>query len=79
MIEQRSGKDFDNAAGPVVICVSLIVALCLNFGFKVGKASAFDTVILTHNSTEWLSKQQIGWSCQTTQADIIMITSISRH
>ncbi|KAL9117574.1 MAG: hypothetical protein Q9187_005889 [Circinaria calcarea] len=38
MIEQRSGKDFDNAAGPVVICISLIVALCLNFGFKVGRS-----------------------------------------
>ena len=35
MIEQRSGKDFDNVLGPVIICVSLVVALCLNFGFKV--------------------------------------------
>ena len=35
MIEQRSGKDFDNAAGPVVVCVGLILALCLNFSFMV--------------------------------------------
>ena len=35
MIEQRSGKDFDNMVGPVVVCIGLVVALCLNFGFKV--------------------------------------------
>ncbi|KAF7197994.1 Vacuolar transporter chaperone 2 [Pseudocercospora fuligena] len=34
LILKRSGKDFDAVAGPVVICVGLIVALCLNFGFK---------------------------------------------
>ncbi|KAK4698025.1 putative membrane protein, partial [Lecanoromycetidae sp. Uapishka_2] len=35
MIKERSGKDFDNAIGPVVVCVGLVIALCLNFGFKV--------------------------------------------
>ena len=35
MIEQRSGKDFDFTFGPVVVCVGLVVALCMNFGFKV--------------------------------------------
>jgi SPX domain protein involved in polyphosphate accumulation len=35
LIEQRSGKDFDSIFGPIVVCVSLVVALCLNFGFKV--------------------------------------------
>jgi SPX domain protein involved in polyphosphate accumulation len=35
MIQERSGKDFDNVIGPVVVCVGLTVALCLNFGFKV--------------------------------------------
>ena len=35
MIEERSGKDFDNVLGPVLVCLSLIVALCLNFGFNV--------------------------------------------
>lgn len=35
MIEQRSGKDFDSIVGPIVICIALIIALCLNFGFKV--------------------------------------------
>ena len=35
MIEQRSGKDFDNIGGPIVVCLGLVVALCLNFGFKV--------------------------------------------
>ena len=35
MIEQRSGKDFDNIVGPIVVCIGLIIALCMNFGFKV--------------------------------------------
>lgn len=35
MIEQRSGKDFDYVAGPIIVCLGLCVALCLNFGFKV--------------------------------------------
>ena len=35
MIEQRSGKDFDSIAGPIVVCIGLVVALCLNFGLKV--------------------------------------------
>ncbi|KAI9836264.1 MAG: hypothetical protein M1819_001601 [Sarea resinae] len=34
LIQERSGKDFDFAFGPVVVCVALIVALCLNFAFK---------------------------------------------
>jgi hypothetical protein len=34
LIRQRSGKDFDNRFGPVVVCLGLIIALCLNFGFK---------------------------------------------
>ena len=35
-IRQRSGKDFDNIFGPIVICIALAVALVVNFGFKVG-------------------------------------------
>ncbi|KAI9863876.1 MAG: Phosphate metabolism transcription protein [Trichoglossum hirsutum] len=34
LIRERSGKDFDNTLGPVVVCIGLIIALCLNFGFK---------------------------------------------
>ncbi|KAK5172577.1 Phosphate metabolism transcription protein [Saxophila tyrrhenica] len=34
LIERRSGKDFDAVAGPVVVCLGLIVALVLNFAFK---------------------------------------------
>lgn len=37
MIEQRSGKDFDAVFGPIIVCLSLVVALCLNFGFQVCK------------------------------------------
>lgn len=35
LIRERSGKDFDNVIGPLVVCLGLAVALCLNFGFKV--------------------------------------------
>ncbi|KAF1829221.1 Mis6-domain-containing protein [Decorospora gaudefroyi] len=34
LIRERSGKDFDAVTGPLVVCVGLAVALCLNFGFK---------------------------------------------
>ncbi|KAI4105149.1 MAG: hypothetical protein L6R37_002868 [Teloschistes peruensis] len=34
MIRERSGKDFDNVAGPIVVCLALVIALCLNFGLK---------------------------------------------
>lgn len=34
MIQERSGKDFDNVIGPIVVCVGLVIALCLNFVFK---------------------------------------------
>lgn len=39
MIEQRSGKDFDNVLGPIVLCLALVVGLCLNFGLKVSQVS----------------------------------------
>ena len=39
MIKERSGKDFDNAVGPIVVCIGLVIALCLNFGFKYRAAS----------------------------------------
>ncbi|KAI9807517.1 MAG: hypothetical protein M1825_005457 [Sarcosagium campestre] len=34
LIRERSGKDFDNVLGPVVVCLWLVAALCLNFFFK---------------------------------------------
>jgi uncharacterized membrane protein YidH (DUF202 family) len=35
LIMQRSGRDFDSVFGPLLVCGGLVVALCLNFGFKV--------------------------------------------
>lgn len=35
LIETRSGKDFDAITGPIVVCIGLVVALILNFAFKV--------------------------------------------
>lgn len=37
LIRRRSGKDFDAMTGPIIVCVGLIVALVLNFAFKVSK------------------------------------------
>ncbi|KAI9716529.1 MAG: hypothetical protein M1812_005260 [Candelaria pacifica] len=34
LIRERSGKDFDNLVGPIVVCIGLVIALCLNFAFK---------------------------------------------
>jgi uncharacterized membrane protein YidH (DUF202 family) len=40
MIVARSGKDFDNWIGPVIICVSLIIVLILNFTIQYREAVA---------------------------------------
>ena len=37
MIKARSGKDFDNVVGPLVVCSSLVVALGVNFGLRVNE------------------------------------------
>lgn len=50
LIRERSGKDFDAITGPLVVCVGLAVALCLNFGFKVRFYSFFSSLRLEmHN------------------------------
>lgn len=35
LIERRSGREMESLIGPVVVCVGLIIALSLNFAFKV--------------------------------------------
>lgn len=37
LIRERSGKDFDQKLGPIVVALGLAAALCLNFGFKVSQ------------------------------------------
>ncbi|KAL1851565.1 Phosphate metabolism transcription protein [Paecilomyces lecythidis] len=34
LIRQRSGRDFDNVFGPIIVCIGLAAALVLNFAFK---------------------------------------------
>lgn len=38
LIQLRSGRDFDNVMGPVVVCLGLVVALLCNFGFRVSSS-----------------------------------------
>ncbi|KAK5635223.1 hypothetical protein RRF57_010935 [Xylaria bambusicola] len=50
MIVERSGKDFDNMVGPLVISVALMIALILNFVFAYRNAlSKFNEPL--HNET----------------------------
>lgn len=39
MIIERSGRDFDNLVGPMVVSFALVVSLVLNFVFQVGHSS----------------------------------------
>ena len=52
-----SGKDFDARVGPVVVCVGLIVALVLNFAFKVcarlGVCLKNVMLTLLHSTKPW--------------------------
>ena len=52
MIEQRSGKDFDSVIGPIVVCIGLCLALCLNFGLKVDQLN-------NAQDQDWLMKCSI--------------------
>ena len=55
MIEKRSGKDFDNIVGPIVVCIGLVIALCMNFGFKVSRIMRREGTSLM-NSVSHLSR-----------------------
>ena len=46
MIAQRSGRDLDAVAGPVVVCVGLAAALVLNFWFQVSGALGAEDALL---------------------------------
>ncbi|KAI9792974.1 MAG: Phosphate metabolism transcription protein [Peltula sp. TS41687] len=54
LIEQRSGKDFDNVLGPVVVCVGLIVGLVINWVFTELPLTMMSSEF---NSTDYAS----GW------------------
>lgn len=45
MIEARSGKDFDNIYGPIVVCLALIIALCINFGLQVSALMSLSVIL----------------------------------
>ena len=57
MIVARSGKDFDNMIGPMVVSCALMIALILNFVFKVcSRTLSLKMWILMCNSTDKLSE-----------------------
>lgn len=60
MIRARSGKDFDNVVGPIVVCAGLVVALCLNFGFKYHGAFQEEGKELNPNLSSNFSSQIRG-------------------
>lgn len=45
MIKERSGKDFDNMIGPLVVSVALMIALILNFVFAVSLLLVLSMVV----------------------------------
>lgn len=54
LIQTRSGKDFDAVGGPVIVCLGLIVALALNFGFKVSSVILDGRVGMTFADSEMI-------------------------
>ena len=67
MIEARSGKDFDNSVGPIVVCIGLVVALCMNFGFKVSNTRGSQRSSLIRYSTRPFFNRTIGMAIQTSR------------
>jgi len=61
LIQRRSGKDFDAITGPIVVCVGLIVALVLNFVFKVSFSSL--SVSAVWRSGMWDGMEWIWLTC----------------
>ena len=53
MIRERSGKDFDNVIGPIVVCLGLVIALVLNFGFKASERAPSTETVLMANPTQY--------------------------
>ncbi|KAL9101523.1 MAG: hypothetical protein Q9163_003219 [Psora crenata] len=68
MIKARSGKDLDNIIGPIVVCLGLVVALCLNFIFRVLSLRMIACIsdLLQYRSaiaeTQDLDKKPIEWA-----------------
>ncbi|KAL3417657.1 VTC domain-containing protein [Phlyctema vagabunda] len=65
MIVARSGKDFDNLIGPMVVSCALMIALILNFVFSVCSAACFSFSVCANNYAS-SSEQQWGSSANQT-------------
>jgi uncharacterized membrane protein YidH (DUF202 family) len=59
LIRKRSGKDFDARIGPVIICVSLMVALLVNIALKVRNPFSADQSEITSLGTEEVTSWQL--------------------
>ena len=60
LIKQRSGQDFDNVIGPIIVCIGLAIALCLNFGFKVSSLLPLRVVVCKEGRYED-SNRSVRW------------------
>ncbi|KAI5800351.1 VTC domain-containing protein [Peziza echinospora] len=80
LITNRSGKDFDKKLGPIVVSLGLVVALVLNFGFKVILLSCGSAGFGTPKGGGW---EWCLWKVEGDEvvvldgADVVMMTALS--
>lgn len=80
MIEQRSGKDFDNVIGPVIVCIGLVIALCINFSFKVIEVrNAAKNTSANANQYRLAVAEQVDQQATVNNISSIEATEISRQ
>lgn len=60
MIIERSGKDFDNMVGPLVISVAMMIALIANFIFQVSMRNDRDNMVMATNSLNSIALRMRG-------------------
>ncbi|KAL9001916.1 MAG: hypothetical protein Q9188_005131 [Gyalolechia gomerana] len=69
MIQERSGREFDNIYGPIAVCLALIIALCLNLGLRyqaVFHEIAMQAFHECHTQRLWVRYLLLGAGSQDT-------------
>jgi uncharacterized membrane protein YidH (DUF202 family) len=81
MIVARSGKDFDNLIGPLIVSFALMVSLILNFIFKVrwlGVVSR-DKLRLTRHSIVLQYINSMWWGLPSRTIPVVLVTTSGRR